>query len=154
MERDPGAVKWGEFAAATPDLARFGAGLLKGSPAFLATIRADGRPRVHPVTPVITSAELFVFMEPTSPKARDIRDRHWYAIHNGVPDDAGTGGEFHLLGRGTEVEDADVWTYAADAASYEPANRYILFELLVSEARCNGYGDVALPEVKRWIAAG
>jgi len=93
-------------------------------------------------------------MEPTSPKARDIRERGWFAMHNGVPDDAGTGGEFYVVGTGIEVEDPDVWAYAADAASYEPANRYVLFELHVSEARCNGYGDIALPEIKRWTAPG
>ena len=30
----------------------------------------------------------------------------------------------------------------ADSASYAPAHHYILFELQVTEARCNGYGDV------------
>jgi hypothetical protein len=38
----------------------------------------------------------------------------------------------------------------AAAASYEAADRYVLFELTVSEARCNGYGDVALPDPRRW----
>ena len=148
------AVGWGDLVTAEPELAGFGTALLTAGPAYLATIRASGAPRVHPVTPVITPNRLFVFMEPTSPKSRDLRYRGWFALHNGVPDNAGTGGEFHVVGRGLEVEDPDVWAYAADAASYEPANRYILFELLVSAARCNGYGDVVLPENKRWYAAG
>jgi hypothetical protein len=37
-----------------------------------------------------------------------------------------------------------------DAASYEPADRYILFELRLSEARCHGYGDVPLPSTTMW----
>jgi hypothetical protein len=39
-----------------------------------------------------------------------------------------------------------------DAASYEPAERYVLFELLVGSARAKGYGDVILPEPSRWSA--
>ena len=38
------------------------------------------------------------------------------------------------------------------AASYEPADRYVLFELRPTEVRCNGYGDVKLPEHRRWRA--
>jgi hypothetical protein len=30
---------------------------------------------------------------------------------------------------------------------------YVLFELSVTEARCNGYGDVVLPSVTRWREA-
>ena len=105
---------------------------------------------MHPVTPIFTADGMFLFMEPTSPKGRDLRDRGWFAMHNGVPDDAGTGGEFYLGGRGLEVDDVDVWTHVADSASYTPADRYILFELQLSEARCNGYGDVTLPATLRW----
>jgi hypothetical protein len=105
---------------------------------------------VHPVTPIFTADGLFLFMEPTSPKGRDLRDRGWFAMHNGVPDDAGTGGEFYVGGRGLEVDDVDVWSHVADSANYAPADRYVLFELQLNEARCNGYGDVTLPSTLRW----
>jgi hypothetical protein len=39
---------------------------------------------------------------------------------------------------------------AAQAASHAPQDRYVLFELRVTEARCNGYGDVVLPEPRSW----
>ncbi len=146
-------IPWGEFARAEPELAAFGAGRLGIPPAFLATIRGDGRPRVHPVTPIITSDGMYVFMEPTSPKGRDLRERGSFAMHNGVRDNQGTGGEFFLAGRAQAVDDAAVRAAAADAASYAPADRYVLFELLVEEARCNGYGDVPLPTRRRWSAA-
>jgi hypothetical protein len=141
---------WGEFAAAHPSLAGFGADCLGRRPAYLATMTKDGNPRVHPVTPVIASDHLFLFMEPTSPKGRDLRERARYALHNGVPDDKGTGGEFYLRGTATLVEDEALRTIALSAATYEPAARYILFELHVTEARCNGYGDVALPSPTHW----
>jgi hypothetical protein len=89
-------------------------------------------------------------MEPTSPKGRDLRAGSPYALHNGVPDTVGTGGEFAAWGHGVAVDDPELRAAAAAAAAYEPEVRYILFELGVEEARCNGYGDVALPEPKRW----
>ena len=143
-------MTWGEFAAAEPELAAFGAGRLRIPPAYLATIRKDGSPRVHPVTPIFTEEALFVFMEPTSPKGRDLRDRGRFALHNGVPDTDGSGGEFYLSGNGFLIADPSIRARAADAADYDPADHYILFELMLTEARCNGYGDVDLPETRRW----
>ena len=52
------------------------------------------------------------------------------------------------------VEDAEERAEVVAASTYEPADRYILFELLVASARANGYGDVALPDPVRWTAAG
>ena len=146
----PQTLAWGEFATREPELARFGAGRLTAAPAYLATVRRSGAPRVHPVTPIFTASGLFLFMEPTSPKGRDLGERGWFAVHSGVPDNAGSGGEFNASGRGFPVDDPDMWSHVADAASYSPADRYILFELELSEARCHGYGDVPLPSTRRW----
>jgi hypothetical protein len=147
-------VRWSDFARAVPELAAFGAERLLAGPAYLATVGADGLPRVHPVTPIVAPDGLYVFMEPTSPKGRDLRERRGFAIHNGVPDMQGTGGEFFLRGEGRPVEDADERAAVVAASTYAPADRYILFELLVGSARANGYGDVTLPEPARWTAAG
>ena len=141
---------WGDFDVAHPTLARFGVDRLTQAPAYLATLRPDGTPRVHPVTPIIGGGHLFLFMEPTSPKGRDLEERRTFALHNGVPDINGTGGEFYLRGSATRIVDAEVRALAVAAASYSPADRYILFELEVSEARCNGYGDVVLPTPTSW----
>ena len=150
-DTDPSrVVSWGEFAELEPDLARFGAERLKAAPAYLATTRRSGAPRVHPVTPIFADSRLFLFMEPTSPKRRDLLERGWFALHNGVPDNAGTGGEFWASGLGVAADDPDVWSLVAEAAGYEPPDRYVLFEFQLSEARCNGYGDVPLPTTKRW----
>jgi hypothetical protein len=123
---------------------------LLGGPAYLATVRAGGVPRVHPVTPIIGEGRLYVFMEPTSPKRRDLDERGTYAMHNGVPDSSGTGGEFWLDGRAIAVDDDEQRALAIAASRYTPADRYVLFELGVAEARCNGYGDIELPESRRW----
>jgi hypothetical protein len=71
----PDMVTWEEFSHARPELARagraliyqFGVGL-----AFLATIRGDGGPRVHPMCPLITEDGLFALLVP-SPKRDDLR---------------------------------------------------------------------------------
>lgn len=116
-------VRWGEFAEQAPDLARFGAERLTAAPAYLATIRRTGVPRVRPVTPILNEDGLYLYMEPTSPKARDIRKNGWYCLHNGVPDDAGTGGEFNVTGLGVAIDDPALWSLVAEASSYTPMDR-------------------------------
>jgi hypothetical protein len=143
---------WGAFAAAEPELAAFVAEGLLAAPAYLATVRASGAPRVHPCTPIFTADGLYLFMEPTSPKGADLRERGWFALHNGVADNAGTGGEAWVSGTGHPLDDAAVRATVAAAASYRPADRYVLFELRPTEVRCNGYGDVTLPQHQRWHA--
>ena len=143
-------VAWGEFAAQAPELAEFGAQRLAAGPAYLATVDASSVPRVHPVTPIVGEGRLFLFMEPTSPKGDDIVRRGSYALHCHVPDSNGTGGEFYVRGRGERVDSPQLRAAAVDAASYTPNDRYVLFELRIAEARCNGYGDVALPEPRSW----
>jgi hypothetical protein len=144
------AISWVEFNTREPELARFGADKLTAAPAYMATVRQSGLPRVHPVTPLMRPFGLFLYMEPTSPKGRDLRERGWFALHNGVPDNAGTGGEFWVTGLGLLIDDPDIWSEVAATATYTPPDRYILFELQLSEARCNGYGDVTLPATQRW----
>lgn len=143
-------ISWEEFVQIEPELAGFGADRLTTAPAYLATVRRSGAPRVHPVTPIFAPGGLFLFMEPTSPKGTDLRERGWFALHNGVPANEGSGGEFYIGGHGFAVEDPEVRSQVADSASYPPADRYVLFELRLHEARCNGYGDVALPATPRW----
>lgn len=96
-------IPWFAFASLQPELAAFGADRLQERPAYLATQRRNGTPRVHPVTPIFSDSGLFLFMEPTSPKGTDLRERGVYALHNGVPDNDGTGGELYVRGHGREV---------------------------------------------------
>lgn len=146
------AISWGEFCRREPDLALFGVGRLTALPAYLATVRRSGAPRVHPVTPIFAGDGLFLFMEPTSPKRRDLLERGWFALHSGVPDNEGTGGEFSASGLGRAVDDPEMWSLVANAAGYGPPDRYVLFEFRLSEARCHGYGDVPLPDTRKWSA--
>jgi hypothetical protein len=142
---------WGAFASAEPELAAFVAERLQARPPYLATVRASGAPRVHPVTPIFTDDGLYLFMEPTSPKGSDLRERVWFALHNGVPDNSGTGGEASVSGTGHPVDDAEVRAAVVAAATYDTDDRYVLFELRPTEVRCKAYDDVTLPERRRWM---
>jgi general stress protein 26 len=143
-------MSWQELANDNPDLARFGAErLLESEVAYLATVRQDGSPRVHPVTPIIGGGKLFVFMEPTSPKGHDLRRNGRYAMHCQVADSEGGKGEFFLSGEAKWVEDAATRETAVRAASYDVADRYILFELDVDHALGTTYSSDG-PVRQRW----
>ena len=144
-------VSWGEFAGQAPELAEFGARRLAAVPVYPATVDDAGTPRVHPVTPIMGDGRLFLFMEPTSPKGHDLVARGVCALHCHIPDARGTGGEFYVWGGGERVDAPHLRAVAVQAATYAPHNRYVLFEPRIAEARCNGYGDVALPEPRSWL---
>lgn len=142
---------WAEFAEHAPELAAFGAQRLSARVAYLATARADGSPRVHPVTPIIGEGRLFLFMEPTSPKGRDLRRDGRYALHSLVTDQNGTGGEFSVRGVAVPVDDPSVRALAARSAGYTPHDRYVLFELGVDGAMSTVYdGEDDQPTRRRW----
>lgn len=108
---------WAEFEASAPEMAaegrrliyQFGVGL-----GFLATIRKDGGPRLHPICPIVAEGGLYAFIIP-SPKERDLQRDGRYALHSFPPED--TDDEFYVTGRAAEVTDPEV--RAAVAAAYE-----------------------------------
>jgi general stress protein 26 len=142
-------MTWKLLEDQRPDLAAFGLERLNGKVAFLATVRKDGSPRVHPMTPIIGEGYFFVFMEPTSPKGHDLRRDGRYAIHCSVGDTGGAGGEFTIAGHARLVEDSELRVVATRLSSYAPADRYILFEFDIESATSTIYeGDQVLRQ--RW----
>lgn len=131
---------WQEFARQAPDLAAFGQARFGSGVAYLGTLRADGGPRVHPVTPIV-GGNLFLFMEPTSPKGKDLQRDPRYTLHCAVEDSSGGGGEFYVRGRATFTTDPALRAEAVQAAPYAPQDRYILFVLSVEFAFMNRYVD-------------
>src|SRR3954466_6285499 len=62
---------WSAFEAAVPELAEAGHRLLyQFGPGlgYLATVRKDGGPRVHPFCPIVAEGELWAFIIRDSPK--------------------------------------------------------------------------------------
>src|SRR5205085_2497467 len=123
--------------------------------AYLATIRPDGSPRVHPVSPFIAGGHLFVYMEPTSPKGKDLRRDARYSLHCSVEDDSGGAGEFFIAGRAHEITGSEERARAfegAEAAGYRPEPRHVVFELSVDGALSTIYEDDE-PKRVRWTSA-
>jgi hypothetical protein len=129
---------WREFSQQAPELAAFGEARFGSGVAYLGTIRADGGPRVHPVTPII-GEQLFLFMEPTSPKGKDLERDPRFTLHCSVEDSSGGGGEFYIRGRAARSIDPLMREQAVKAASYSPSDRYILFVLSIEFAFMNIY---------------
>lgn len=150
QEKQP-MTSWTEFAQQAPELAAFGQARFQTGVAYLGTVRADGGPRVHPVTPII-SQQLFLFMEPTSPKGKDLQRDSRYTLHCAVEDSGGGGGEFYVRGRATLTGDPALREQAVQAASYTPEEQYILFVLTVEFAFMNQYVEGGANS-RRWQAA-
>ena len=59
---------WADFEIAEPDLAAFARERMQGRIVYQSTLRLDGGPRVHPVSPWIAAGLLCVSFRDTSPK--------------------------------------------------------------------------------------
>ena len=143
---------WTKFANSAPDLASFGKKRLHSKVAYLATSRRDGSPRVHPVSPFIADGYLYVYMEPSSPKGKDLRRNPWYALHCAVEDTAGGQGEFLVRGQAGLVEDNNVRERAfaeARAIGFHPEERHVLFRLSAEEVLSTVHED-GEPKRRKW----
>lgn len=134
---------WGEFAEAEPEMAAVGLTQLeKFGLAYLATVRADGAPRVHPVCPFIIDGRLYVATPLSSPKARDqLRDpRCVLHMLPGQNDD-----EFRIRGRACPVIDEDARAAVrAEGPHFLKADDYY-FEYDIEEAATAYWVNVGRP---------
>ena len=87
---------WAQFEEQAPDLAEVATRLWPGLVAlhrgavptgpcfaigYLATVRRDGSPRLHPICPVLAGGRLFAAIPLSSPKGRDLRRDPRCVIH-------------------------------------------------------------------------
>jgi hypothetical protein len=154
-------LTWAAFKSARLDLAdaaralfyQFSVGL-----AFLATVRRDGGPRVHPMCPIIAGDGLFAFIEP-GPKLGDLRRDGRYALHGFPPAD--NEDAIYLTGTAREVDRGDArwapvraqfWKERSVETPPRQADRSRLFEFFVETCmvtRTTGHGDWA-PQHTIW----
>ena len=139
---------WTEFAQQAPEIAEFGRARFKSQVAYLGTLRPDGSPRVHPVTPIV-GEQLFLFMEPTSPKGKDLQRDPRYALHCSVEDSNGGGGEFYVMGQASLIADPVIRAQAVQASPYVPQDSYVLFMFTVEFAFINIYAG-GKSNTQRW----
>ncbi|MFU8875356.1 pyridoxamine 5'-phosphate oxidase family protein [Micromonospora sp. SL4-19] len=149
-------ASWSEFAADEPRLAgeirlllqQYGPGF-----GYLATVRADGGPRVHPVSPVITDDGLYCFVI-DSPKRRDLERDGRYALHSFPPEESDD--EAYVAGRVRTVTDPATVARVAEIGRAAPQVDWRLFEFTVDVAMLTRR-DQAIhpgegrPQVRVWL---
>jgi hypothetical protein len=149
-------ASWSEFATDEPRLAdeirlllqQYGPGF-----GYLATVRADGGPRVHPVSPVITDDGLYCFVI-DSPKRRDLERDGRYALHSFPPEERDD--EAYVAGRARPVTDPATLAMVADLGRAAPQVDWRLFEFTVDVAMLTrrdqgGHPGAGRPQVRVWL---
>jgi hypothetical protein len=146
---------WATLEAEAPDLAaagkqliyQFGVGL-----GFLATVRKDGGPRLHPICPIITAGGLYTFLI-SSPKCQDLRRDGRYALHSYPPEQVDD--EFYVTGHATEITDPAIREAVKAAYHTTVEDDHILFALDIDRclhAKYQHRGDWP-PTYTKWPAA-
>lgn len=157
MRTPAGMVRWKDFAGAAPDLAEIGRALLQHfggvGLAFLATVRRDGAPRLHPVCPVLSGGSLFVLITPDSPKRGDLERDGRYALQT-FPQPKPGSDEFSVAGKAMLIDDA-----ARREAIFRDAKHMwdpseIAFELWIDRVMHTRWENVLTPQMRpvhrRW----
>lgn len=143
-------MAWKDFAAAAPELAQtsralleqFGPGL-----AFLATVRSDGAPRLHPVCPVLSGGGLFVLITAESPKRADLERDGRYALQS-FPQPKPGSDELYLAGTAVVVEEAARRAAIFGDAKHRPDPSEIAFELLLDRVMHTRWEHPLTPEMR------
>jgi hypothetical protein len=169
---------WAQFEAEAPELAHAAARLWPGIVAldrgdrapepgpcfpisYLATVRPDGWPRLHPFCPIIAGGRLFAAIPRSSPKGGDLRRDGRCAVHAlpGPEDD-----ELCLRATAVEVTDDDatralvrgVVTRSGVGGMIESVAHDPLFELDLDQVDVAHWVDVGQPGTRavrrRWRA--
>ncbi len=149
---------WQTFADAAPDLAGKGRALLYihgPGLGYLATVRKDGGPRMHPVCPILAEGRLWVLVLPQSPKFRDLERDGRFALHTFSAEELDD--EFYVTGRairndGKALREKVTATSAATGVKHGGHDQ--LFELDLEHAMYAAYrfrGDWP-PTYEKWHA--
>jgi hypothetical protein len=149
-------ITWTEFERINPALADAGRAQLYQIPiglGFLATVRPDGGPRVHPVCPILSSAGLHVLVV-SGPKQADLRRDGRFALHSETCPPPREEDGFAVIGRAFQVADSSVEKVVREQVLSERDSKVwptfdddVLFELRIT--RCMlvlTHADGAFPE--------
>ncbi len=143
-------VTWKEFAAAKPEMAEVGRSLLFQfgvGLGFLATVRKDGAPRLHPVCPVLSNDHLYVLITPASPKRYDLLRDGRFALQS-FPEPKPGSDEFSIAGRALVVEDSAVRAVVFRDAKHMADASEVLFELWINRVMHTKWENVLTPQMR------
>ena len=143
-------VTWKEFAASQPALAEVGRSLLfqfKVGLAFLATVRKDGAPRLHPVCPVVSGDRLFLLIQASSPKRQDLERDGRYALQT-FPQPKPGSDEFYVAGRALLVADQAARAEILRDARHMADPSELAFELMIDRVMHTTWQHVLTPMMR------
>jgi hypothetical protein len=143
-------LTWKAFAADEPELAEVGRALLFQfgvGLAFLASVRKDGAPRLHPVCPVVSDGRLFVLITRASPKRYDLVRDGRYALQT-FPQPKPGSDEFSIAGRARLIEDEPTRSAVLRDAKHMADASEIVFELLVDRVMHTQWDNVLTPAMR------
>jgi len=154
-------LSWHDFAAEAPEHAAHGEKLLgtnkPGSDyasglGYLATVRKDGGPRIHPISPALIDGRLYAFILRSSPKRGDLLRDDRFALHSfpyPLSEDY-TDEEFYITGRASLVNDEGIRQAVANAC-LDDVEQGDVFELLLERALRKSRDGGSLIYT-RWVA--
>lgn len=153
-------VRWEEFAKQAPEIAeagrvlfyQFGPGL-----AYLATVRRDGGPRLHPVCVNLVDGGLYTLVVP-SPKRQDLLRDGRFALHSFSSPTADD--EFFAAGRVVHHESPELIARVREAqhrtgattSDTEALFEYCFQRALYSRYKPHGEPDNWPPRYFKWIS--
>jgi general stress protein 26 len=145
---------WTEFAAEAPEIADLAERRLAASGLMmLATVRADGFPRISPMEPVLAGDKLVLHddrlwlgMMVDATKSRDLRRDGRFALHTATADKMVTEGDVKMWGVATEVTDHDTLSRFSDDIYASVGHRFEVgtfdaFDVDLLGASSVGVGD-------------
>src|SRR4029453_14830205 len=122
---------------------------MEGRIVYQATLRLDGGPRVHPVSPWIAAGLLCVSFRDTSPKMREGAPDPRYALHTAQPwdDHAGDHGEFMVRGL---LEQVPASHPAVMARPGQTPYELVPYSCPIGGGVATEYSDDEMPAYRRW----
>ena len=130
---------WAEFKHENPELAMIGRRLIfqhrpQVGYVFLATLRKDGAPRLHPISLILFEDQLYIVVPNTSPKCSDLLRDGRFALQAFPPPKNEPNEEFYLAGRAVHIQQESTRQALATSAEIQVYDNEILFELQFDRA--------------------
>ena len=153
--RGVAGVSWRDLEAAAPELARLGRARLDAARvALLATVRADGTPRISPVEPYLSGDQLLFGAMPWSAKVRDLKRSPRCTLHSAVTGPDAGEGELKLYGRAVEADEQVREACRDGWWTGRPRDAAVVLALAIEEAVFVGWElDRGRMRISRWTPA-
>ena len=136
-------ARWQDIPDSAPAFAAVARGHLDGrTHKTIATLRADGSPRISGIETFFAEGELWFGSMPNARKALDLRRDPRFALHSGSVDPPEWEGDAKLSGRAEEITDSDRrLAIFRSQGSDPPSSEAHLFRAEIDEAVLIGLDD-------------